>query len=163
MDHDLCFGPRDAKGTPSGRSCREGSVLPQPPCRRSVSSIRVFSFMDESREAFFRARLLMPADPLRTMLDETRTKLLELRAMKREEQEKYYALVKQRQEATAPGQELYEEKDSLTKVMSDHVTKVSQACWAVSESADGREESSARCSCSCGTVVGVVWGAVCLS
>ncbi|PHJ21206.1 brf1p family coiled coil protein [Cystoisospora suis] len=59
--------------------------------------------------------------PLRTMLDETRTKLLELRALKREEQDKYFALVKQRQEATAPGRELFEEKDALSKVMGEHI------------------------------------------
>lgn len=59
------------------------------------------------------------------MLDETRTKLLELRALKREEQDKYFALVKQRQEATAPGRELFEEKDALSKVMGEHIRNVS--------------------------------------
>ncbi|CBZ53456.1 conserved hypothetical protein [Neospora caninum Liverpool] len=61
--------------------------------------------------------------PLRAMLDEARTKLLELRALKREEQEKYFALVKQRQEATAPGRELIEERDRLSKQMSEHMMK----------------------------------------
>ncbi|KFG27736.1 putative Brf1p family coiled coil protein, partial [Toxoplasma gondii p89] len=62
--------------------------------------------------------------PLRAMLDEARTKLLELRALKREEQEKYFALVKQRQEATAPGRELIEERDRLSKQMSEHMIKM---------------------------------------
>ncbi|KEP63669.1 UNVERIFIED_CONTAM: Brf1p family coiled coil protein [Hammondia hammondi] len=61
--------------------------------------------------------------PLRAMLDEARTKLLELRALKREEQEKYFALVKQRQEATAPGRELIEERDRLSKQMSERMIK----------------------------------------
>ncbi|OEH73873.1 hypothetical protein cyc_07450 [Cyclospora cayetanensis] len=58
--------------------------------------------------------------PLRAMLDEVRTKLLELRTQKREESQKYKELLEKRQRATAPGREMIEERDRLNKEMSTH-------------------------------------------
>ncbi|CDJ60239.1 hypothetical protein, conserved [Eimeria maxima] len=58
--------------------------------------------------------------PLRQMLDEVRTKLLELRTQKREESQKYKELLEKRQKATAPGREMIEERDRLSAEMSKH-------------------------------------------
>ncbi|KAL8273867.1 hypothetical protein Esti_002190 [Eimeria stiedai] len=58
--------------------------------------------------------------PLRAMLDDVRTKLLELRTQKREESMKYKELLEKRQKATAPGREMIEERERLSKEMSKH-------------------------------------------
>ncbi|CDJ27830.1 Brf1p like coiled coil protein, related [Eimeria mitis] len=54
------------------------------------------------------------------MLDEVRTKLLELRTQKREESQKYKELLERRQRATAPGREMIEERERLSAEMSKH-------------------------------------------
>ncbi|CDJ42542.1 YALI0F04037p, related [Eimeria tenella] len=58
--------------------------------------------------------------PLRAMLDEVRTKLLELRTQKREESQKYKELLERRQKATAPGREMIEERERLSAEMNKH-------------------------------------------
>ncbi|KAL8425707.1 hypothetical protein Efla_003085 [Eimeria flavescens] len=64
--------------------------------------------------------------PLRSMLDDVRTKLLELRTQKREESMKYKELLEKRQKATAPGREMIEERERLSKEMSKHFVNVSR-------------------------------------
>ncbi|CDJ54172.1 hypothetical protein, conserved [Eimeria brunetti] len=58
--------------------------------------------------------------PLRQMLDEVRTKLLELRTAKREESQKYKELLERRQKATAPGREMIEERERLSLELNKH-------------------------------------------